>query len=114
MSDKNTFPDMLRELMSCVRKINKLQKEIDSLFGVRMVTGFIPGLTQNGGDVNVRRGIEEIEKALGKEAIISNYSVHTKELNHAGIRFTQYADDKTKVFVKAGKEPPKIMIVDED
>lgn len=31
MSDKNTFPDMLRELMSCVRKINKLQKEIENV-----------------------------------------------------------------------------------
>lgn len=112
--EKKTLHDMLAEMISCIRKINKLQKEIDNLYGVRMCTGFIPGLTQNGGDVNVRRGIEEIEKALGKEAKMSNYSVHTKELNHAGIRFTQYADNKTKVFVKAGKEPPKIMIVDED
>jgi len=116
MSDeKKTLQDMLAEMMSCIRKINKLQKEIDNLYGVRMYTGFIPGISNSGGgDVTVRRGIEEIEKALGKEARTSNYSVPTKELNHVGIRFCQYADDKTKVFVKAGKEPPKVVIVDEE
>ena len=36
-----------------------------------------------------------------------------KELRHNGIRFVQYADEKTRVFVKAGKEPPKVVIVDE-
>ena len=113
-NEKKTLQAMLAEMMSCIRKINKLQKEIDNLYGVRMYTGFIPGLSSSGGDVTVRRGIEEIEKVLGKEARTSNYLVNTKELNHAGIRFTQYADDKTKVFVKAGKEPPKVVIVDED
>ena len=59
------------------------------------------------------RGLEEIEKALGKEAKYSSYSRLTKELRHYGIEFRQSADDRTKVFVKAGQKPPKVVIVED-
>ena len=113
--EQKTLRDMLAELMGMIRKISKLQDEIDELYGVRMVTGFIPGvLGHGGGDINVRRGMEEVEKALGVESKVQSYSIFFKEIKYHGIHFTQYADEKTKVFVKAGKEPPKVVIVEDE
>lgn len=111
----NTLEECLKELMRHIRIISNLQKTIDEKFGVNMVTGFIykPGNYQTA-DINVRRGMEEIEKALGKKAEYSGYSRLTKELRHYGIEFRQFADDKTKTFVKAGCKPPKVVLVDED
>lgn len=113
--EQKTLRDMLAELMGMIRKIGKLQDEIDELYGVRMVTGFIPGmLDHGGGDINVRRGMEEVEKALGVESKVQSYSTFIKEIKYHGIHFAQYADEKTKVFVKAGKKPPKVVLVEED
>ena len=114
-NEKNETLEMaLKELMRHVRIIADLEKEIDEKWGVRLVTGFIPSNIDNAkGDINVRRGIEAIGEALGEDVKFSNYSRYTKELRHHGIQFRQYADDKTKTFVKAGCEPPKVQIVDE-
>ena len=110
-----TLEAALKELMHHVRLINGLENVIEEKWGITLVTGFIPSYVDDAkGEINVRRGIEEIEKALGKEAKLSAYSRYTKELRHWGIRFTQYADDKTKVFVKAGCKPPKVVIVEDD
>ena len=111
----NTLEEYLKELMRHIRIISNLQDTIDEKFGVNMVTGFIykPGNYQTA-DINVRRGIEEIEKALGKKAEYSSYSRTTKELRHYGIEFRQFADDRTKTFVKAGCKPPKVVLVDEE
>lgn len=109
-----TLEMALKELMRHVRIIADLEKEIDEKWGVRLVSGFIPSNIDNAtGEINVRRGIEAIGEALGGEVKISNYSRYTKELRHRGIQFRQYADDRTKTFVKAGCEPPKVQIVDE-
>ena len=109
-----TLEMALKELMRHVRIIADLEKEIDEKWGVRLVSGFIPSNIDNAtGEINVRRGIEAICEALGGEAKISNYSRYTKELRHRGIQFRQYADDRTKTFVKAGCEPPKVQIVDD-
>lgn len=109
-----TLEGALKELIRHVRAINDLEKMIDDTWGVRLVAGFIPGMGgDNKGEVNVRRGIEEIEKALGREAKPSQYFRYTKELRHNGIQFIQYADDRTKTFVKAGGQPPKVVIVEE-
>ena len=114
MSRPETLEAALKELMSMIRKINILQKEINETYGVRVSTGFIPGMFGDAaGDVNVRRGMEEIEKALGKEAKFDEY-FDLKVLRYQGIEYRQYADEKTKTFVKAFKEPPKVEIVDED
>ena len=110
-----TLEAALKEVIRHVRAINELEKAIDETWGVKLVVGSIPGYIGDNasGDINVRRGIEEIEKALGKEAKIGSCIVQMKELRHNGIRFVQYADEKTRVFVKAWKEPPKVVIVDE-
>lgn len=109
-----TLEMALKELMRHVRIIADLEKEIDEKWGVRLVSGFIPSHIDNAtGEINVRRGIEAIGEALSGEVKISNYSRYTKELRHRGIQFRQYADDRTKTFVKAGCEPPKVQIVDE-
>ena len=114
-NEPSTLETDLKELMRLVRKINALEHEIDEKYGVRMVAGYIPGLIDNAsGEINVRRGIEEIEKALGKEAKIEPYFPNTKKLRVYGVEFRQYADDKTKTFVKAFGEPPKVRIVDDD
>ena len=116
MNDRpETLEAALKEVIRHVRAINELEQEIDGTWGVRLVTSMIPGYIGDNsrGEINVRRGIEEIEKAFGKEAKLDPYIVRLKELRHNGIRFVQYADDKTKVFVKAGKEPPKVVIVEE-
>lgn len=115
---KNPTPDTLegalKELIRHIRAIDELEKTIDENWGVRLVAGFIPGIVgDNRGEVNVRRGIEEVEKALGREAKPSDYSRYTKELRHNGIKFIQYADDRTKTFVKAGCNPPKVVIVED-
>lgn len=110
-----TLENELKELMRLIREINKIEKRIDDTWGVRLVAGYIPGIIGDAkGEVNVRRGIEEIEKALGKEAKTESYFPNTKLLRFYGIDFRQYADDKTKTFVKAGKEPPKVQIVEDD
>lgn len=114
--DKLDTPEAaLKELIRLIRNIGDLENMIDEKWGVRLIAGFIPGYVgDNKGEVNVRRGIEVIEKALGREARPSDYSRYTKELRHNGIKFIQYADDKTKTFVKAGGYPPKVRIVEEN
>ncbi len=110
----DTLEGALKELIRHIRAINDLEKTIDENWGVRLVAGFIPGLAgDNRGEVNVRRGIEEVEKALGREAKPSDYSRYTKELRHNGVNFIQYADDRTKTFVKAGCKPPKVVFVED-
>ena len=115
MKDKpESLETSLKELMQLVRKINALEHEIDEKYGVRMVAGYIPGLIDNAsGEITVRRGMEEIEKALGKEAKIEPYFPNIKKLRVYGVEFRQYADDKTKTFVKAFGEPPKVKIVED-
>lgn len=110
-----TLREAINELIRLIKSINTLEQEIDETYGVRLVTTYINGSSERKGDVNVWRGIEEIENALGREAKFDGifYSNETKRLRHNGIEFTQYADVKTKTFVKAGKETPKIVIVEE-
>jgi len=109
-----TLECALKELMRHIRIIADLEKEIDEKWGVRLVTGYIPSNIDNAkGEINVRRGIEAVGEALGGEIRLSDYSRYTKELRHHGIQFRQYADDRTKTFVKAGCEPPKVRIVEE-
>lgn len=116
MKDKpESLETSLKELMQLVRKINALEKDINEKYGVRMIAGYIPGIIGDAtGEVAVRRGMEEIEKALGKEAKIDPYSPNIKSLRVYGVEFRQYADDKTKTFVKAFGKPPKVRIVDDD
>lgn len=113
--EPSTLEADLKELMRLVRKINALEKDINDKYGVRMIAGYIPGLIGDAtGEVTVRRGIEEIEKALGKEAKTVPYFPNIKKLRIYGVEFLQYADDKTKTFVKAFGEQPKVRIVDDD
>ncbi len=113
--EPETLETALKELMRLVRKINTLEKDINEKYGVRMIAGYIPGMIGDAtGEVTVRRGIEEIEKALGKEAKIEPYFPNTKKLRVYGIEFRQYADDRTKTFVKAFGEQPKVRIVEDD
>ena len=110
----DTLDGALRELMRMIRAIGNLEQEIDEKWGVSLKTGFInPPCGYRTGDVYVRRGLEAIEEALGEKAKTSDWSRYTRELRHYGVVFQQTADDKTKVFVKAGKEPPKIQIVED-
>lgn len=114
-NEPETLESALKELMQLVRKINALEKDINDKYGVRMIAGYIPGMIGDAtAEVTVRRGIEEIEKALGKEAKIEPYFPNIKELRVYGIEFRQYADDKTKTFVKAFMEPPKVKIVEDN
>ena len=116
MKDKpESLETSLKELMQLVRKINALEKDINDKYGVRMIAGYIPGMIGDAtGEVTVRRGMEEIEKALGKEAKTEPYFPNIKKLRVYGVEFRQYADDKTKMFVKAFGEPPKVKIVEDD
>jgi len=117
-TDKSTPVSLeaaLKELMQHIRAISNLEQKIDERWGVTMKTAFIyPPGSYHTAEVWVRRGLEAIEEALDKKAKMSDYSRNTRELRHYGVVFSQSADDKTKVFVKAGKEPPKVMIVEED
>ena len=113
-NEPETLETDLKELMRLVRKINALEKDINEKYGVRMIAGYIPGLIGEAtGEITVRRGIEEIEKALGKEAKIEPYFQNIKKLRVYGVEFLQYADDKTKTFVKAFGTPPKVKIVED-
>ena len=111
-----TLKDAIKELIRLAKAINTLEQVIDENWGVQLIAGYIPGFV-NGckADIHVRRGIEAIEEALGKEgkydAILQPNEL--RRLRYEGIEFTQYADKKTMTFVKAGKEPPKIVIVEE-
>ena len=112
--EPETLEEALKQVMHHIRMINGLENMINEKWGVLLVAGFIPSYVGDAkGEINVRRGIEEIEKALGKESKLSTYSRYTKELRHWGIQFTQYADDRTKTFVKAGCQPPKVRIVED-
>ena len=112
--EPETLEEALKQVMHHIRMINGLENTINEKWGVLLVAGFIPSYVGDAkGEINVRRGIEEIEKALGKESKLSPYSRYTKELRHWGIQFTQYADDRTKTFVKAGCQPPKVRIVED-
>ena len=113
-NEPSTLETDLKELMRLVRKINALEQDINEKYGVRMIAGYIPGMIGDAtGEVTVRRGIEEIGKALGKEAKIDPYFPNIKKLRVYGVEFRQYADDKTKTFVKAFGEPPKVKIVED-
>lgn len=113
-NEPETLETALKEMMRLVRKINALEKDINDKYGVRMIAWYIPVLIGDAtGEVTVRRGIEEIEKALGKEAKIESYFPNIKSLRVYGVEFRQYADDKTKTFVKAFGEPPKVRIVED-
>lgn len=110
-----TLEEALKELMSHIRAINTLEQTINENWGVKLISGYIPGVCGDAqGEINVRRGMEEIEKALGKEAKAENYFYNRKCLRHYGVEFIQYADDKTKTFVKAFGKPPKVQIVEDD
>lgn len=112
--EPETLEEALKQVMHHIRMINGLENTINEKWGVLLMAGFIPSYVGDAkGEINVRRGIEEIEKALGKESKLSTYSRYTKELRHWGIQFTQYADDRTKTFVKAGCQPPKVRIVED-
>ena len=112
--EPETLETALKELMRLVRKINTLEKDINEKYGVRMIAGHIPGMIGDAtGEVTVRRGMEEIEKEMGKEAKIEPYFPNVKILRVYGVEFRQYADDKTKTFVKAFGEPPKVKIVED-
>lgn len=112
--EPTTLADALMELMRLIRSIDRLQKQIDEQYGVRLVTGYVPGIgRETTGDVTVRRGIEEVEKAIGKEAKRDGLFNDMRMLRHYGIEFRQYADPKTKVFVKAYKEAP-VPVIEED
>ena len=107
----------LKELMRHIRIIADLETGINARFGVKLITSMVPSTAFDAqGEVVVKRGMEEIEKALGKESKLEACSTFYRllELRHYGIRFVQYADDKTKTFVKAWKEPPKIQIVEDE
>ena len=109
-----TLEAALKELMQHVRAINELEKKIDEAWGVKLVVTHIPGtFGESQGEIVARRGLEEIENALGGKAKQDNGIIHLKELRHYGVCFRQYADEKTRVFVKAWKEPPKVVIVEE-
>ena len=114
MNNPETLEGALKEMMRLIRKINVLQQEINENWGVRLTTTAIPGHIDNAtGEVAVRRGLEEIEKALGKEAKKDDY-FDMRKLRYQGIEFRQYADEKTKTFVKAFGQPPKVVIVEDD
>ena len=113
-NEQGTLESALKELMQLVRKINALEEDINKKCGVRMIAGYIPGIIGDAtGEVTVRRGIEEIENALGKETKIEPYFQNIKKIRVYGVEFRQYADDKTKTFVKAFGEPPKVKIVED-
>lgn len=116
-NEPETLESALKELMKHIRAISNLEQQIDEKWGVRLRTGFITAKNRawlNTADVWVDRGLEAIEEALSEKAKESDFSRYTRVLRHYGVVFQQTADDKTKVFVKAGKEPPKIRIVEED
>lgn len=109
-----TLDMAVREIIRHIKAIKEIEKTIDEAWGVRLTTGYIPSITYDAvGEVHVRRGIEALETAFGQEAKHEYGMMMQKVLRHNGVRFIQYADEKTKVFVKAGKEPPKVMIVEE-
>lgn len=111
-----TLETALKEMMRHIRCIGNLEQEIDEKYGVRLRAGFIYPPGNNMGctaDIQVIRGLEAVAEALGKEVKTSAYSRYTRELRYYGIEFRQHADDRSKVFVKAGCQPPKVQIVEE-
>lgn len=110
-----TLEKALKEIMSHARAISYLEQEIDDKFGVRLYLSTVRKDNRHGcrAEFIVRRGMEEIEKALGEIAEPYTYLRDVKILKHYGMEFTAYADEKTKVFVKAFKEPPKVVIVED-
>ena len=114
-NESSTLETDLKELMKLIRKINTLEHEINEKYGVRMIAGYIPSMIGDAtAEITVRRGMEEIEKALGKESKTELYFTNIKKLRVYGIEFCQYADDRTKTFVKAFGEPPIVRIVEDD
>ena len=115
MKMSETLEEALKAIMTHVREISNLEQEIDEKWGVtiRLSDVYPPGYSCTG-RVIVRRGIEAVENALGAEAKTSGFYHDMRELRHYGIEFTQYADEKTKTFVKAFKQPPKVMIVEDE
>ena len=112
-----TLETALKEMMRHIRCIGNLEQEIDEKWGVRLRAGFIypPGSSMGcTADVNVQRGLEAVAEAVGKEVKTSAYSRYTRELRYYGIEFRQHADDRSKTFVKAGCQPPKVQIVEDD
>lgn len=110
------FAQDLKKLVKLIREINQLEQDINQTYGVKLITGYIPSYVEDDarGDVTVRRGIEVIEAALCKKAKTEVGFTNLKSLRHMGVVFRQYADDRTKTFVKAFCKPPKVVIVNDD
>lgn len=117
MKDKpGTLETDLKELMRHIRAISDLEQRINDEWGVTLRTSYISAKNSgwlNKADVWVNRGLEAIEEALGEKAKTSNFSRYTRVLRHYGVEFRQTADYKTKVFLKAWKDPPKVQIVED-
>lgn len=114
---QETLETAIKEIMRHIRCISNLEQEIDEKWGVRLRAGFIYPPGNNMGctaDINVQRGLEAVAEAVGKEVKTSAYSRYTRELRYYGIEFRQHADDRSKTFVKAGCQPPKVQIVEDD
>ena len=116
MSKNETLENALKEIMTHIRAISNLEQEIDERWGVTLrVSEIYPPVHNCGtGDIVVRRGLEAVSEALGEDMKESPYSAHTRLVKHYGIEYRQYADDRTKTFVKAWKQPPKVVIVEDD
>lgn len=100
----------VKEIMSHMRQIDGIQKEIREKYGIRLTVQHI-GFFYQTGEICVRNGINEVAKALEKEVVRSKYSRDRKEFKHYGVEFYQYADDKTKHFTEANEEEPTVEYV---
>ena len=114
--EHETLKDALRDMIRHIRAISDLETEIDERWGVTAyVFNIYSSKAHERADVTVKRGIEEIERAFEQTATKKDgWSAPYLELRHNGVKFTQFADDKTKVFVKAGGKPPKERIVEDE
>lgn len=109
-----TLKEALDEHLQLLRDATRMAKYIDEKFGVTLGTSFIvPNEVPM--TILVDRGIEEIDNAyrVKNGATLLYKPGESLRMVHEGFEFAQYADKKTGVFVKAGKKPPKVVLVED-
>ena len=116
-----TLKEAIDQYVQTICDLSELGGVIDDTWGVTLCTMFVDHHTPRA-TIFAERGIEEIDMALREpngatmlHKCFNRLELHCKKLKAKGIvDFVQRADEKTGVFVKAGKKPPKVLIVEDD
>lgn len=113
IENPETLEEYIDKIISHAKIISAMMDEVNAQYGVDFLSAYIRPMDMPS-SVSVRRGLEMIEKAMGKNAKQENADTYSlRRMNYRNVQFSQYADVSAMTFTKAGEEPPMIEIVED-